>query len=445
LGYVGEFKYAKGALATCGARVVIQTNRGIEIGEQVSLTCEGCDKSVGRQRMLDYVKQSGTEAYQLKAGRILREATPQDLQEEERINRDTEIKLARARELTGTQGLPMKFVACEHILGGERIIFHFMSDSRVDFRELVRDLAHEYHTRIEMHQVGARDEARLVADYEICGRECCCKNFLKKLRPVTMRMAKLQKATLDPSKVSGRCGRLRCCLRYEHAGYEDLNKELPRVGTRVRTAQGIGRVTARQVLTQLLSIEYDGASQVETLGIEDILESGLPKQVLPAPPGPKRQDAPAERADETARGEPRMATDRRSKDANATAERSSSDGGRRRGGRRRSARRRSGDRDASPPRAGDPPTAGAADDTAPPAGGSRDTESSPATPPDAAGRGRSRRRRGRRGGRRRQAQREGDSPPDAASAGTPSEPDRRAGPSSGEDSHPSEGPKDPDG
>src|SRR2546423_1873523 len=84
------------------------------------------------------------------------------------------------------------------LFGGERIIFHFMSEERVDFRDLVRDLAHEYHTRIEMHQVGARDEARLVADYEICGRECCCKNFLKTLRPITMRMAKLQKATLDP-------------------------------------------------------------------------------------------------------------------------------------------------------------------------------------------------------------------------------------------------------
>src|SRR5690606_17851123 len=118
-------------------------------------------------------------------------------------------KLLFARKVAQNLALPMKFVTCEHLLGGERIIFHFMSEERVDFRELVRQLAQEYHTRIELHQVGARDEARLVADYEICGRECCCRNFLKKLRQVNMKMAKLQKATLDPTKVSGRCGRLR--------------------------------------------------------------------------------------------------------------------------------------------------------------------------------------------------------------------------------------------
>lgn len=285
MNYIGEFRYSPGMLFGCGGKVVVQTQRGIEIGQQVSLTCTGCDKSVKRQTMLDYVKNSGPDFYQLKSGRILREATPQDIIEEKHLNEGSREKILRARELAREMGLEMKFVACEHLFGGERIIFHFMAEGRIDFREFVRHLAHEYHTRIEMHQVGARDEARLVADYEICGRECCCKNFLKTLRPVSMRMAKLQKATLDPSKVSGRCGRLRCCLRYEHEGYEELDKKLPRVGARIRTDQGIGTVRDRQILTQLVTVIYDDGDRVETVGVEDLLERNLPKR----PPVEMRQ------------------------------------------------------------------------------------------------------------------------------------------------------------
>ncbi|HKQ50122.1 MAG TPA: regulatory iron-sulfur-containing complex subunit RicT [Phycisphaerae bacterium] len=276
MGYIGEFRYAPGMLFGCGAKVVVQTSRGIEIGQQVSLTCTGCDKSIKRQQVLDYAKNSGPDFYRLKSGRILREATPQDLLEEKHLNDGSSEKLSRARELARQHGLTMKFVACEHLFGGERLVFHFMSEDRVDFRDLVRDLAHDFHTRIEMHQVGARDEARLVADYEICGRECCCKNFLKTLRPVSMRMAKLQKATLDPAKVSGRCGRLRCCLRYEHEGYEELNKKLPRLGLRVRTDRGAGTIRDRQILTQLLTIEYDSDGLVETVGLEEVVEQNVP-------------------------------------------------------------------------------------------------------------------------------------------------------------------------
>ncbi|MFQ5430610.1 MAG: stage 0 sporulation family protein [Phycisphaerae bacterium] len=291
--YIGEFKYAPNILFNCGAKVVIQTHRGMELGEQVSLTCSGCDKSVSREQILNYVKQSGTEFMQLKAGRILRLATAQDIDEQRHLDREAAREMAWAKGLAREMNLDMKFVACEHLLGGERIVFHFMAEGRVDFRELVRQLAREYHTRIEMHQVGARDEARLVADYEICGRECCCKNFLKKLRPVGMKMAKLQKATLDPSKVSGRCGRLRCCLRYEHEGYEELDKKLPRVGTRIRTDRGIGTVRDRQILTQLLVIQYDGALDREAVGVEAVLERDLPK--LPVTAAGDGADAPRSR------------------------------------------------------------------------------------------------------------------------------------------------------
>ena len=291
MNYIGEFRYAPGMLFGCGAKVVIQTNRGIEIGQQVSLTCTGCDKSVKRDTILNYVNNSGPDFFQLKSGKIIRAATGQDLDEERHINLEAAAKLRRAREVAVVHNLAMKFVACELLFGGERIIFHFMAEGRIDFRELVRELAHEFHTRIEMHQVGARDEARLVADYEICGRECCCKNFLKTLRPVTMRMAKLQKATLDPTKVSGRCGRLRCCLRYEHEGYEELDKKLPKVGQRVRTDKGTGTIRDRQILTQLITVSYDNSDFVETLGIENVIERNLPR----APEPEAREQQPERR------------------------------------------------------------------------------------------------------------------------------------------------------
>ncbi len=303
--YIGEFKYAPGTLFNCGGKVVVQTVRGMELGEQVSLTCTGCEKSISRQQMLDYVKNSGPEFFQLKAGRILRVATQQDIDEQLHLNQDAARKLVWARQKAAEMNLPMKFVTCEHLLGGERVVYHFMAEGRVDFRELVRILAREYHTRIEMHQVGARDEARLVADYEICGRECCCKNFLKKLRQVNMKMAKLQKATLDPSKVSGRCGRLRCCLRYEHEGYEELNSKLPRVGARVRTERGVATVRDRQILTQLLVLDYEDGGETETIGVEAVLEKNVPWSP-PETPAERPAPRPPER-DRYARGAPRPA------------------------------------------------------------------------------------------------------------------------------------------
>lgn len=325
MNYIGEFRYAPGMLFGCGAKVVIQTTRGTEVGQMVSLTCTGCDKSVKRTQMLDYVKNSGPDFYRLKSGRILRQATAQDIEEDRRINDGAREKMRRAKQLAREMNLEMKFVACEHLFGGERVVLHFMSEARVDFREFVRQLAHEFHTRIEMHQVGARDEARLVADYEICGRECCCKNFLKTLRPVNMRMAKLQKATLDPSKVSGRCGRLRCCLRYEHEGYEELDKKLPRVGNRVKTDRGIGTVRDRQVLTQLVTVAYDDGGTLETIGAENLVERDLPARPIEAmntsapPPfvprrdrerrGPDRPPQSSPRRDEPPRDRAPMPTD----------------------------------------------------------------------------------------------------------------------------------------
>lgn len=294
--HIGEFSHAPDLKFTCGAKVIIATDRGIEIGEQVSLTCFGCDKSISRDQMRSYAEASGGDAYQLRKGRILREATEVDLAEWRHIESTLFDKLQTARRFAAELELPMKVVDCEHLFGGERIVFYFLADERVDFRELVRRLAGEFQTRIEMRQIGARDEARLVADYETCGRECCCKTFLKTLKPISMGMAKLQKATLDPSKVSGRCGRLKCCLRYEHESYESLDRKLPRIGVRVRTNHGTGIIVDRQVLTQLLKIRTDDERLISVV-VEDVLETDVPPPSQAEPGEGQRRSASRDRSE----------------------------------------------------------------------------------------------------------------------------------------------------
>ena len=298
MGFIGDFSYpASLELRAEHNTVVIQTDRGIEIGQTLNITSPQGFGTVraGRQAMMRYLEEAGTEYFRPNNGRILRLASDQDLNELAHINRDAAEKLEFCRRLVAEQKLSMELVDCEHIFGGERIVFYFMAEGRIDFRSLVKHLAREYQTRIEMRQIGSRDEARLLADYEICGRECCCRSFLKTLRPVSMKMAKTQKATLDPSKVSGRCGRLRCCLRYEHVAYEDLIRRLPKIGSWVRTAETVGRVIGTQVLTQLVMIEDDRGSPA-TVSVEDLVERNVaPPQRPPAepPPRPRRESAPA--------------------------------------------------------------------------------------------------------------------------------------------------------
>ncbi|HNQ24002.1 MAG TPA: regulatory iron-sulfur-containing complex subunit RicT [Phycisphaerae bacterium] len=281
--YIGEFSFAPDLRFTTGAKLVLQTNRGIEIGDHVPLTCSGCPQAVTPEQVRTWVDGCGKDSFIFGAGRVLREATAADLAEYARIQSGAREHRDLCQGIASRHRLPMKIVECECLFGGERIIFYFASESRVDFREMVKDLAWEFRTRIEMRQVGARDEARLLADFETCGRECCCKLLLKTLRPVTMKMAKLQKATLDPSKVSGRCGRLKCCLRYEHVGYQELDERLVRQGVRIRTAQGEGVVVARQVLTQIVQIRRDDDTLV-AVPAEEILATHVAAPARPLPP-----------------------------------------------------------------------------------------------------------------------------------------------------------------
>src|SRR5229473_1193298 len=155
-----------------------------------------------------------------------------------------------------------QFVEVEHLLGGERIVFYFLADKRVDFRELVKVLARDFQTRIELRQIGVRDEAKLLADYGDCGKPVCCNTHMAVMPPVSMKMAKLQKSTLDPTKISGRCGRLKCCLRFEQDVYEEFHKQLPSVGSRILTRKGQGRVLSQEILACKVLVEFEDGRRV---------------------------------------------------------------------------------------------------------------------------------------------------------------------------------------
>jgi cell fate regulator YaaT (PSP1 superfamily) len=275
---VGEFPYSGDAKPGCGSKLVVRTGRGTEIGEMLTSTCpnSGCSKSVSRKEMLQYIENSGGRDYPFHSdGRILRIATIEDMQEQTRIEQLANDMRLEARRHVEELKLPVKIVQAEPLLGGERITFYFTSEERVDFRDLVRILGQQYSTRIEMRQVGARDEARLTADYERCGQYCCCKNFLKVLKPISMRSAKIQKATLDPLKISGRCGRLMCCLRYEDETYDELRKRLPRRKQRVGTPEGDGWVVDSQILTQLVLVQLEKDDKQIAIAVEDLTEPGV--------------------------------------------------------------------------------------------------------------------------------------------------------------------------
>ncbi len=238
-----------------GDKVVIRTSRGIELGETV----------VQPQEISDEKAQSNM-------GEALYKVTEEDKEKQKEIEEEIiPSEFSFCQNKIKEHNLPMKLASVEHLFGGKKIIFYFLSKGRVDFRELVKDLAKEYKSRIEMKQIGVRDEAKLLAEYEHCGRELCCRTFLKDLEPVTMRMAKNQKATLDPSKISGRCGRLMCCLRYEDTAYEELKHTLPKKGTLIVTTKGVGEVVDFDVLQQKVTMETKDKKLI-VISKDEILE-----------------------------------------------------------------------------------------------------------------------------------------------------------------------------
>jgi cell fate regulator YaaT (PSP1 superfamily) len=250
-----------------GQRIVIKSDRGQEIG---TLLCAwgGCGAPCGVPPQI--------------RGEVLRAVTHADEVEERHLRESQGREFAFSKECVAKRGLSMKMVAVEHLFGGDRIIFYFVSETRVDFRALVRDLAHEFQTRIEMRQIGVRDEARLLGDFERCGRPLCCRAWIKELEPVSMKMAKVQKATLDPAKISGRCGRLMCCLRFEHTTYRDLARNLPRKNAMVMTAEGPGKVIDTDIVAQMVGVLLANGTRTNVTA-ESLLPrepgSDLPREV----------------------------------------------------------------------------------------------------------------------------------------------------------------------
>jgi cell fate regulator YaaT (PSP1 superfamily) len=235
---VANFKYTLSDLKK-GDKCVVKTDSGTEIGSVTSNPQE---------------LKPGEDAGNI--GTVLRKMTPEDLKEMEKINKEKIPQImTRTKEKIEALGLDMKLSLVEYLFGGEKIIFYFIAKGKVDFRELVKELGKEYKARIEMKQIGARDEARLISDIGHCGYELCCRGFVKEMGAVTMKMAKNQKATLDPLKISGLCGRLMCCLRYEDANYTEIRKSLPRRGTIVKTPQGAGEVVDLEIMARKVIVE----------------------------------------------------------------------------------------------------------------------------------------------------------------------------------------------
>lgn len=196
---------------------------------------------------------------------VLRIATAEDLKQIEADRNKAKEAFDICLEKIQTHKLNMKLVNCEYSFDRSKILFYFTAESRIDFRELVKDLARIFKARIEMRQIGVRDEAKLFGGFGPCGRELCCSKFLKDFEPVTIKMAKEQGLPLNPPKISGLCGRLMCCLSYEHECYRQLSKDLPREGDKIDTPQGKGKVVSVNVLRRSVLVEINEGNQIEIL------------------------------------------------------------------------------------------------------------------------------------------------------------------------------------
>jgi cell fate regulator YaaT (PSP1 superfamily) len=244
-----------------GTKVIVRTGRGLEVGE-VLCAAPSEPKS---DEATEAQGQSGSAA-----GQILREMSGQDANELAHIQTNSREEFSICHRHIQELALDMQLVDVEHLFGGERIIVYYLAEGRIDFRELVRRLATEFQTRIEMRQIGVRDEAKLLADYGDCGKTVCCNSHLIEMPPVSMKMAKLQKATLDPTKISGRCGRLKCCLRYEYDTYLDLQRELPPINSEIVTQLGRARVLGHEILAQQLLVQMEDNRRLQ-IGAGDVL------------------------------------------------------------------------------------------------------------------------------------------------------------------------------
>lgn len=226
-----------GIAAEIGESVIVETQNGTEMG-----TVSAANHEVDNGAIVKPLRK------------VLRKATEKDMARRDENKRKEKEAFGICEELVSAHKLDMKLVDVEYSFDAGKIVFFFTSDGRVDFRELVKDLASRFHTRIELRQIGVRDEAKMLGGLGICGRPYCCKQFLNDFQPVSIKMAKEQGLSLNPTKISGSCGRLMCCLKYEQDAYEYLNSLTPGVGATVKTPEGNAVVTDANLMTGYLTV-----------------------------------------------------------------------------------------------------------------------------------------------------------------------------------------------
>lgn len=241
LGPAGEVKtfLTSGMKFDIGSKVIVEADRGMEYGEVVSLPEKVSDPAPQGQAVK----------------KIIRAANPWDEEQIAKNKAKTRDLLKVCEKKIQEHRLAMKLVDAEYSFDRSRIVFYFISDNRVDFRNLVKDLASIFRVRIELRQIGVRDEAKMLGGIGSCGRQLCCISFLKEFNPVTMKMAKVQNLPLKPSKISGICGRLMCCLGYEHECYRECVKNLPKAGKEIKTEFGKGKVISVNPLKGTVDVD----------------------------------------------------------------------------------------------------------------------------------------------------------------------------------------------
>ena len=236
----------KGQQVEPGQGVIIETSRGLEYGE-----CAQGNTMVEDEAVVQPLRS------------LVRIATQKDLDTVAK-NREKEKKaFTICQDKIAAHGLDMKLVEVEYNLEGSKILFFFTSEGRVDFRALVKDLAGVFHARIELRQIGVRDESKMLGGLGICGQPFCCSRFLTNFQPVSIKMAKEQGLSLNPTKISGSCGRLMCCLAYEQKAYEYLNRITPQVGSEVRTPDGVGTVMEVNLVSGMLKVRCERADIIQ--------------------------------------------------------------------------------------------------------------------------------------------------------------------------------------
>lgn len=229
-----------------GNHVVVETSRGIEYGLVVI-----DKKSVDESEIVPPLKK------------VIRVATPEDDKTVENNKAKEKEAFEICREKIASHGLDMKLIDVEYTFDHNKILFYFTAEGRIDFRELVRDLASVFKTRIELRQIGVRDEAKLIGGLGVCGRVLCCNSYMGEFEPVSIKMVKEQNLSLNPTKISGTCGRLMCCLKNEQSTYEALFKNAPGIGSLVETPDGKGVVSAVSILKGIITVAVDRENEKE--------------------------------------------------------------------------------------------------------------------------------------------------------------------------------------